>query len=236
MTASQLPWWMETDRVKLLELCREVNKEQGILAVTGDDLSGRNQAAQLVERELEQLNCSVISLRLRAQRANDPRLILTELAVSAEKLQPSFPGTISTATMQYSATEATLFETAADELGRLHMLKDRGLGVVLYDFQEDDPPRSSLSTIRKLADRVGGAWIAIGSDIVEWNILQPVRRHQLSKFRRDHVSRVLRLATQNSIITADKADSLLGELFTTYKARITATEAYTALKYSEVGT
>ena len=134
--------------------------------------------------------------------------------------------------MQSSASEATLFETAADELRRL---RESGvLGVVLSDFEEDNPPWSSLQVIRKLADRVGGAWVVIGSDIVDWKILQPIQRHELGKFRRDHVARVLRLATQHSIVTAEQADTLLEELFATYKTRITAVEAYAALKYAEV--
>ena len=37
MTISQLPWWIETDRAKLHALCREINEEQGILAVMGDE-------------------------------------------------------------------------------------------------------------------------------------------------------------------------------------------------------
>jgi hypothetical protein len=234
MTVMPLPWWAEIDRAKLLTFCRQVFEEHGILAVPGDGLSGRSQAAQLVERELERLGCTVISFKKRGQRANDARSILTELAVSAEKLQPSFPGTISTAITGSSASEAGLFQTAADELGRLRASGGNELGIVLADFEEDDPPRPSLQTIRHLADRVGGAWIVIGSNSVEWNMLQPIYRHELNKFRRDHVARVLRLATRNSIVAVDTADALLEELFATYNTRVTAAEAYTALKYAEV--
>jgi hypothetical protein len=234
VTITEIPWWAETDRAKLLEQCREICKEQGILAITGDGLAGGTQAAWLAERELLQAGFAVVSLAMRSKKSNHVRYLLTELAAGSEKLQPAIPGAFSITVTASSYSEESLFEAAADELSRIQRAGGKAFAVILSGLEEDEPPAASLAVIRRLADRAGGPWILIGSETVRWNIVQPRYDHTLHPFVRDDVSQVLRRATLRSIVTADGADSLLESLFSGRPDGVRAQVAYSAMKNAEV--
>jgi hypothetical protein len=229
-----IPWWGETDRNNLKALCAKICRDEGILAVDGDDFSGRDQAVALAERELEDLGRATISLRLNSQRANTSRNLLRDIASIAEKLQPPVSGSISVTVMANAYTDNGLFEVAVDELRRFQQLQDKQLGVLIHDLDVDEPPNAGLAAIRRLADQVGGAWIVAGSKRVSWQRLQPRDMHTLNQFVRDDVAAVLRGAVINSIVSSDRAQAVLDSLFGGKQHR-SALEVYSALKNSEVG-
>jgi hypothetical protein len=228
-----IPWWAETDRRKLQQACEVICQEQGILTVVGNEFAGRGQAAWIAERALDKCGCAIVIYKLNSQRANNSRDALRELASIAEKLQPPVPGSISVDVTANSYTDSGLFEVAEDELRRFHQADGKPLGVLVYDLDET-VPNACLTVFRRLADRLGGAWVLVGSQKVNWNRLQPKSRHALKQFERDDVAKVLRSAVEGSIVSTEAADGLLQNLYGAVD-RKPAIEVYSALKLLEVG-
>jgi hypothetical protein len=223
-------WWAEVDRSALREACASLCRTGGLLVISGDGMSGRQEASVLARHALAQDGRPLLYVAAPSSGVALTRHVIRTLLAEAESVRRRTPGAIGVGAATVGASDrllGDLFVEVAQPLAD----GPQGLAVVIAGLGvETRPHDGDLRLLRSLADRTGGAWVITGSNDASWDAAEPDSHLTLGKFERWEVAAVLRLAERDQVLTRQASDRVMASLFSQRQRTVAAATAYAALQ------